>query len=257
LPLAHQFTTAALEAKNTHAVDEIARLTWRAHAEGKLDDAEAEAIGEALAGRRRAFSIGMGLSAPKPVFARPGLNTRRSRSPDRQRSLERRRRQAMSGIVPARIAAHFTQGENAVLTVIGRQCQRGGACTLPLDAIAALAGVCRTTAQNALRAARARGLIHIKERRIPRRRSLTNVIAVVSSDWKGWLRLGNIGFKNMSPTGDKIRREGESAPLRGNLLGQKDRPFRPEGASRGGAGANVRAEIKNSGNSRSLAWRRE
>jgi hypothetical protein len=147
----------------------------------------------------------------------------------------------MGGVVPSKIAAHFTQGENAVLAVIGRQCQRGGACTLPLDAIAALAGVCRTTAQNALRAARLRGLLQVKERRIPRRKSLTNVVTVVSPEWKGWLRLGNIGFKNMSPTGDKIRREDDSAPLRGNLLSQKDRPFRPEGALRKGAGANVGA----------------
>ena len=32
----------------------------------------------------------------------------------------------MSGVVPAKTAAAFTLGENAVLTVIGRQCQRGG-----------------------------------------------------------------------------------------------------------------------------------
>ena len=34
--LADQFHTAAVAAPNTHAVDEIARLTWRAHAEGQL-----------------------------------------------------------------------------------------------------------------------------------------------------------------------------------------------------------------------------
>jgi hypothetical protein len=34
--LADQFTAAAAAARNTAAVDEIARLTWRAHAEGQL-----------------------------------------------------------------------------------------------------------------------------------------------------------------------------------------------------------------------------
>jgi hypothetical protein len=53
--LASQLTAAAAAARNTHAVDQLARLTWRAHAEGHLADAEAEAIGVALQARRRAF----------------------------------------------------------------------------------------------------------------------------------------------------------------------------------------------------------
>jgi hypothetical protein len=56
--LAEQFTAAAAAARNTYAVDELARLTWRAHAEGQLADAEAEAIGVALQARRRAFGQG-------------------------------------------------------------------------------------------------------------------------------------------------------------------------------------------------------
>jgi len=65
------------------------------------------------------------------------------RSPDRQASLERRRRQAASGALPPALAARFTTGELAALTVIARQCQKGGVCALPIDAIAALAGVSR------------------------------------------------------------------------------------------------------------------
>ena len=94
----------------------------------------------------------------------------------RQTGLDRRRRrQAMSGVVPAKIAATFTMAELAVLTVIARQCQRAGACILPIDAIAALAGV-RTSVKNAMRQARLLGLILVKERRIPGRKSLTNVV---------------------------------------------------------------------------------
>ena len=50
--LAEQFHAAAAAARNTAAVDEIARLTWRAHAEGQILDAEAEAISEAVQARR-------------------------------------------------------------------------------------------------------------------------------------------------------------------------------------------------------------
>lgn len=159
---------------------------------GQLADADAQAISVALQGRRAAF-------AAPPTKAASARRRPTPRTPDRQASLERRRRQAMSGVVPAKIAAGFTQGELAVLTVIGRQCQRAGVCSLPIDAIAALAGVSRTTVQNAMRQARLVGLIHVKERRIPGRRSLTNVITVVSKDWTAWLKLGG-GFKTMSPT---------------------------------------------------------
>ncbi len=54
--LAEQFHAAAAAARNTAAVDEIARLTWRAHAEGQILDVEAEAISEALQGRRATFA---------------------------------------------------------------------------------------------------------------------------------------------------------------------------------------------------------
>jgi hypothetical protein len=229
--LVDQFTTAAAAARNTAAVDEIARLLWRGHAEAQLTDAEAEAVSEALAARRRAFAAGVSLPTPKAIFAalRPARSS--PRSPDRRRSIERRRRQAMSGVVPARIATAFTQGELALLTVIGRQCQRGGACMLPIDALAALAGVCRTVVKNTLRAARARGLIQVKERRIPGRRSLTNILTVISPEWSAWLRIGG---RFMLSTKDSNKQEGKSAPLRGYLLSQKDRPPGGKDCIRGG-----------------------
>jgi hypothetical protein len=231
MALADQFAAAAQAARNTHAIDAVARLTWRAHAEGQLADAEVEALSEALAARRRAFAAGVGL--PKPVFAVLRPPRASPRSPDRRRSTERRRRQAMSGVVPSKIAAGFTMGELAVLTVIGRQCQRGGACSLHIDAIAALAGVCRTVVKNALRAARAGGLLLVKERRIPGRKSLTNVVTVISREWSAWLRIGG---RNLTSPVDSNKQEGKTAPLRGRLLGQKDRPHGREEAFEEGKG---------------------
>ncbi len=195
--LARQFHEAAAAARNTHAVDELGRLTWRAHAEGHLDDADAQAVSEALQARRAAFASGR---AARPVERRPGAARRPPRSPDRQASLERRRRQAMSGVVPAKIASSFTPGELAVLSVIGRQCQRAGTCSLHIDAIAALSGVCRTTVKRALRQARLMGLVLVRERRIPGCKSLTNIISIVSKEWIGWLKL-SIGGQ-IRPTTD-------------------------------------------------------
>ncbi len=65
--LADQFTAAAAAARNTDAVDEIARLTWRAHAEGQILDADAEAISEAAQARRAVLAgpgARWGLSPP-------------------------------------------------------------------------------------------------------------------------------------------------------------------------------------------------
>jgi hypothetical protein len=202
--LAEQFLAAAAAARNSTALDEIARLTWRAHGEGHLADRDAEAVSEALQTQRRAFAARrapQALSQPKPALGLP-RHARKPCSLDRQASVERRRRQAMSGAVPAKIAAAFTLGELAVLSVIARQCQRGGTCSLPIDAIAALAGVSRTTAQNTLRQARLLGLLEVKERRRRGLPSLTNVIKLISKEWSAWLKLSGegIGFKKLSPT---------------------------------------------------------
>src|SRR5271165_4730123 len=104
--------------------------------------------------------------------------------------------------------------ELAVLTVIGRQCQRAGACVLPIDATA-LAGCSRSTVKNAMRQARLLGLILVKERRIPGRKSLTNVVTIISKEWLGWLRIGpkGIGGKRLTATDNHFHSRGEGARI--------------------------------------------
>ena len=184
-------------------------LTWRAHAEGEILDAEAEAISETLQGRRAAFAARGAQRALSPSIGPSARRRPAPRSPDRQASLERRRRQAASGAMPPALAARFTTGELAALTVITRQCQRSGICSLPIDAIAALAGVSRTTVQNALRATKAQGLIFARERRRPGLPSLTNVLRVISAEWAAWLKLSGEGggYKNLSTTNNKFIQE--------------------------------------------------
>lgn len=201
MPLADQFLEAATAAPNSATLDELARQLSRANDEGAVDDAGTNAAFAAIAARRRAFAAGQGftrLPTSSPVLGLPRGGRRHPRSPDRQASIERRRRQAMSGTVPARIAASFTTGELAVLTVIGREIQKRQVCVLCVDAIAALAGVCPRMAQSALRHAERLGLILIRERRRPGLPSLTNVITVASKDWAAWLRLA--GCKSLRPS---------------------------------------------------------
>ena len=82
------------------------------------------------------------------------------------------------------------------MRIVGDECRAHGCCTLHIDAIAARAGVHRTTVQNALREAQGRGegpgspIISVQERRCRGHRSLTNIIRVVSREWRDWLHKG-------------------------------------------------------------------
>lgn len=75
--LAEQFNAAAAAAaRNIAAVDEIARLTWRAHAEGQILDAEAEAISEATQARRAVLAVESAQTQSKAVLGLPGGSAR-------------------------------------------------------------------------------------------------------------------------------------------------------------------------------------
>ena len=168
-------------------LDRLGREVWRAYASGLLDDGSATAALEAIQARRRA-----GLPAPLSGEAKP--RPRRQQSPDRRASIERRRRLVASGPLPPAMAARFTWGEQAVMRIVGDECRQHGVCALHIDAIAARAGVHRTTVQNALREAQGRGpipgqpIVTVQERRRKGQRSLTNIVRVVSKEWRDWLR---------------------------------------------------------------------
>jgi hypothetical protein len=98
-----------------------------------------------------------------------------------------------------------------VLRIVADEVRRYGACTAYMDALAARAGVCRSTAQNALRAARAHRLVLVEERRRRGQASLTNIVRIISPEWRAWLRLG--GFKKFGTT-DNRESEGSERGLK-------------------------------------------
>jgi hypothetical protein len=120
---------------------------------------------------------------------------------DRAKSHERRRRLAYSGPMPASLAARFTPAEVAVLRVIADEHRDRGGCARSVDEIAARAGVCRRTVQNALRHAERLGLVMITERRQSANRNLPNIVRVVSREWLAWLEhRGRGGCKTVHAT---------------------------------------------------------
>jgi hypothetical protein len=195
---ADQFAGAISRAEFSE-VNALAHQLWKAHAAGHLDDDQAQALAEQLEARR---PKGQGVSQVTGAFKNGSaafLRARRQRSPDKQASIERRRRLARASPVPPELVDQFTQGEHAVLTVVAGEIARAGACTWCLDRIAAVSGVCKTLARDAIRKARAVGLLFSVERRRRGRKSLTNIVRPLRRAWGAWLK--RIGYrKSMSTT---------------------------------------------------------
>jgi hypothetical protein len=207
---------ATIAAAEYPQLNGLSRDVWRSWAAGTITDQDAQAAAEAIQARRTVAPVPTAPPGQRSVFPK----RRAQRTPDRQRSIERRRRLAASGPLPPQLAAHFTTGELAVLRIVGDEVRAHGACSLHVDAIAARAGVGRTTAQNALREARALGLMTVQERRRRGQPSLTNIVRIVSAEWRTWLRLGGGGFKKLNSTDSRYSEEGQKW---GKLVANRER----------------------------------
>lgn len=160
---------------------EIRSALYKAFASGQITEAEAETLDSLI--NTKAV-----IPAPEKVVQRRSGSRPRSSA-----SMERRRSWAAAGRLPPALAARFTLGESAVLAVVASEVTKRGTCSLAIGHIAALAGVCATTAKNALRAAHGLGLIRIEERRLTAWRNLPNLVTITSPEWLSWLRIGPKG----------------------------------------------------------------
>ncbi len=127
------------------------------------------------------------------------------RRSDPSASKKRRRMLGGSSGLPDTIRHHYTEGERAALFVVAGEVRKRGFCDLPIDRIAATAGVGRTTVQNAFR--EARRLAHLKVELRPRRgqKNDTNIVRIVSKEWLTWLkRAPSTGLKRVSTTKRQI-----------------------------------------------------
>ena len=202
--LADHFDAALDAALTLPALDELSRVLWQAYGAGALDDAAAERLGERIELERariraRAAARASGVIGRLVALAK----RRRPRSPDRAASLARRRRLAASSALPPNMAEWFRPGEIAVLSVVGHEAIQGGLFDWPMDRIAAVAGVSRTTVRNALRSAQQLGLLVVRERRRRAARSDTNIITIASNEWAAWLHRGG-GRKKVKPTTTEV-----------------------------------------------------
>ncbi|MGU3496291.1 hypothetical protein ACLBXM_19805 [Xanthobacteraceae bacterium A53D] len=215
--MAAQFMVAINQAATPAQLDHLTREIWAAHGADRLSDDDAQSLAECVAQRRPVRSADIHVNPIKTMAGRLGSifkPRQRPRSPDRQASRDRRRNLGGSGALPSPLRSLYTEGQRAVLCIVAGEVDRHGRCDLPIDQIAALAGVGRTTVQTAMHEARRLGHIRITVRPQRGRKNLPNVVEIISPEWLLWLKRGAKGrraigsnspipAKKVSPTKNK------------------------------------------------------
>jgi hypothetical protein len=212
-------------------LDESARLLWKGYGEGSIGEGEATYLASIIERRRpvsrRLWHAKLLGKCAGRLYGR-FTPRQRQRSPDRKASRDRRRMLGGSSAVPDNLRHHYTEGQRSVLCIVAGEVKRYGICDLPIDKIAALAGVCRTTVQTTMHEARRLGHISITERPQPGRKSLPNVIEIISLEWRTWIRrgpsaarlIGSNPLKMVSTTKNKNLRKKEAADEKEQERGQ-------------------------------------
>jgi hypothetical protein len=243
---------------DVHHLDEAARLLWKVYGEGRISDSEAEYLDDAVQRRRHsgrrtapgghANQVGEANSRALRRFA----PRQRQRSPDRKASRDRRRTLGGSSALPDNLRCYYTEGQRAVLCVVTFEVKRRGVCDWPIDRIAAIAGVGRTTVQTTMHEARRLGHITITERPRCGCKSLTNIVRISSQEWQTWLTrapsaarlIGSNPSKMVSTTKIIDIRKKESGNEKGSVA-----PVPWMGLTSKGAGRRSSRLLKNSGSS--------
>lgn len=232
-------------AASLRALDALAQAVIHDNAAGGLSDCDALIAVAAIDTRRKQLLSGaVSRTDGRPPLPRDRYPVHRyqpaRRHPER---IARRRRIAASGPLPPALAGGLTTSHLSVMAIVAEEVREHGNCTLCLYAIAARAGVCRTTVRTALREAERSGLISREERRRPGRANLTTVVRIISAEWRQWIKHGGRRAKahrrylfgslheetGVSPTG--VKNTSRSDRLRHQSNGQPARslPDRPSG----------------------------
>jgi len=204
---------------------------------GQLDDRETQLLHQMANERRAELAEAREKRLPParswfPV--RPKSEKSREQAASGKRDPERwARKQRLGGLAalpPADDFAGFTEGERAALYIVAADVRELGACRCTVAEIADRAGVGQTTARNAIRKARERGLLKVEHRPQWRNKWLSNVITIICRTWRQWLVRfrPNLGFRGF---------KGVKKPASTDTSGFKNksgRPFRqPDGGPSG------------------------
>ena len=216
--LAEQFVEAVNGARTPAVLDELARKLWRAHAERQIEDADAEALSEAIEARRSALT---GNPGPKAVLGRPQAarlihrNRRREkmfglgrpRALDRNakvrimhwaRCLSRRTEKGRAyGVVTAKAVAVL----EALLWAFHNA--GSGLCFPSYETIAEAAGCARSTVAEAIRALEGEGVLTWVQRIKRMREPCPDLLGDSGWRWRVLRTSNSYAFTDPSPAADR------------------------------------------------------
>jgi hypothetical protein len=173
--------------------------TYRAYGAGQLSYERCSAIDAELRERQRVLHRPPAelrqFGGRKSKLALGWPRRRPRRMPDREASRARARTLGGAAHMPPSVRCRYTECERAVFFIVAREVKHHGLCDLAIGRIAAEAGVCVRTVQNAVAEAVRQGHLAREERERPGRPNDTNVLRIMSHEWLAWIRIGPIGCK--------------------------------------------------------------
>lgn len=215
----------SIEQAPARSLADIKAVIWRAWAAQQLADDDAQRLAEAVEARRAVLAV---CPTQRPVQRCRRLEPRQIKA-----AAQRRRRLAASGPMPPNMAALFRPSELAVIRIVADEVREYGRCDRTIGEIAARAGACRTTVQNAIREAARLGFLHVEERRRPGRPNLPNRLTIVSREWRAWIARSR--REGSFPSTPRIGKEDGDGLSRLNLLANRGVSKR-QGGEGGGRG---------------------
>ena len=193
-------------------VDDAIQELYRAWSAGLISDGECAEYDAALRKRQgvvhRPPDGLRQLGGRKSKLALGWPRRRPRRMPDREASRAQARTLGGAAHMPPSVRCRYTECERAVLFIVAREVKHHGLCDLPIGRIAAEAGVCVRTVQNAVAEGVRQSDLAREERERSGRPNDTNVLRITSCEWLAWIKIGPIGCKVCSATkniGDKKR----------------------------------------------------
>lgn len=211
--------------QSTDQLDAMARLIWERYGAGAVNDDEASYLSSCIERRRplsRRTSTGKFAAASKMTGRISRFMPRqRQRSPDRKASRDRRRMLGGSSALPDKLRQWYTEGQRSVLCIIAGEIKHHGICDEPIDKMAARAGVCRTTVQTTLHEASRLGHIKITERPRPGTKHLTNLVEIISAEWRTWIKRAPSAARRIGSNSVKMVSTTKNTDLRKKELGKE------------------------------------
>jgi CRP-like cAMP-binding protein len=213
--LADQFTAAASGARSIAALDLVACQLWRAHAEGQMADADAEAVSEALQARRGVLA-GEGIQTkPKGALGLSMASRRREKvfGLGRPRALDRNAkvrimhwarclsRRTEKGRAYGQLTAKAVAVLEALLWAFHNA--RSGLCFPSYETIAEAAGCARSTVAEAIRALEDSGVLTWVQRIKRVREPCPDLLGDDGWRWRVLRTSNSYAFTDPSPAADR------------------------------------------------------